>query len=666
VKLFDIDWAEGFLAWLPAWGKAPLGGRRAFLKLRPSDVVKATALSDALPPLLEAGLVQTQLDDAKVSVARGAGPFARVMRAMDRRRLHDVPSRRSLAEYIAEHLDREERRSFETRGGYGFGAPDRIAATVSSVDWLDLFVGAENAADWMGHALLWPHGRHFTRPGVFASTQSLVRAARDAGAALPASELARVVPDADEEMLGRCLHAAHRYLLLIPALRGEDLEPVIGAWPAVIDRIRRAPAKKPSAVTPERTFCASFLVDDVTAFLAACAAEPLRLRANDHRLFARAREQVARGLVPFPPWVEKVVRVEQPERADAALACARAMKLALGTEIDGKPFVTATSEGMEWLALSFKERLRAFIDRLKAIDSRDFYSRTAGGFAFPPPAHEVSFGRGDDLDIPGAAAKAFAGIKDTIFVPMKQFLSYRAERANPLINFAGKGRRRQIRIGWSHVEPTREELEGLWMELLACYLRMRLVPLGGVELGLDEEGGHCFAVTSVGRYVLGVAEDFDYTEDSAGELVVQPNFEVVFMFPSPRAEAEIGRFSERTGSGVGALFKITQESVFAAAGAGLTADIVIETLRRFAAKDVPANVEREVRGWFDRCRRVSISPAVLIRCPDPETAARVIAAAGDRKIVPVSDTVLELHDTARKADLLRRLRAQGLFVHLQQ
>jgi len=666
LKLFDIDWADGFLARLAAWGEVPLAGRRAFLKLKPSQSAKATVLGDALPSLVEAGLVQTHLEGAKVSVAQEARPFSRVMRAMDRHRLHDVPSRQAMEAYIADHLTHDERATLLSNRYWGYRSWRDLVIVASSVEWIGGFLEAKSAEAWEERALEWEQAGYFAMPGSFEKTKKLVRALVERGSPLAFSELRRAVSGIGPRLLGACIGAAFRYLLLFPALRRENLEPVIGAWPAVIDRMKRAPAKRPSAVAPEQTFRASFLADDVTAFLVACAAEPLRLRVNDHQLFSRARERVAGGFVPFPPWVETVVRLAPPERADAALACCRAMKLALGTEIDGKPFVTATPEGLEWLALSSKERLKALVDRVKAIDFRDFYSRTAGDFAFPPLAHEFSLDRRGEFDLPAAVGRAFAGVADRGFVPLKPFLSYQAERANPLVKAAGKGRRREIRIGWRYVEPTREELEGLWMELLAGYLRMRLIPLGGVELGLDGEGGHCFALTSVGRYVLGVSDDFDHAEEQTGELVVQPNFEVVFMSPSPRAEAEIGRFSERTGAGVGAVFRITQGSVFAAAGAGLTADGVIETLRGFAAKAVPANVEREVRGWFDRCRRVSISPATLIRCPDSETAARVVAAAGNRRIVPVSDTVLELRDTARKADLLRRLRAQGLFVDLQQ
>ncbi len=665
MKLFDIDWANGFLAHLPAWDKVPLAGRGAFLKLKPSGSVKTDFPAATMAVLVEAGFVQAHLGGAKVSVAEDTRAFSRVMRAMDRHRLHDAPSWQAMEAYIRDHFSREERAALLVGHHRAYYAWRDLLTLACSVEWIERFLSAKNSKAWAKGTPSRDEAGFFPKGRVFGKTKKLVRVLVKRRSPPSFSELQAMVPGTSPELFGECILAAHRNLLLFPSLRGEDLEPVIGAWLGIVERMTRAPARKPSEVTPDETFRASFLADDVTSFLVACAAEPLRLRMNDHRLFAKSQKQLEGSLVRLPPWVETVVRRTPPERASTVLKCCRAMKLVHQTEIDGKPFVTASPEAMEWLALSSHERLRSFVDRVKKIDARDVYSRMSGDFAFPPLGYAISLNRRGKFDVPSATVEAFKGIKGSKFISMTQFLVYHAERANPLIETTSKGQRRKIRIGWRNVESTCEELESLWADLLVGYLRLRLVPLGGVELGVDAKGEHCFAVTSVGRYLLGTSDDFDCVEEQACELVVQPNFEVMFMSPSPGAEAEIGRFAERIGSGVGALFKITRESVFAAGGAGLTADGTVESLRRFATKPVPANVEREIRGWFDRCRHLSISSAVLIRCPDPETAARVIAAAGKRKIIPVSDTVLELRDTARKAILLRKLRAQGLFVDLQ-
>ena len=119
-------------------------------------------------------------------------------------------------------------------------------------------------------------------------------------------------------------------------------------------------------------------------------------------------------------------------------------------------------------------------------------------------------------------------------------------------------------------------------------------------------------------------------------------------------------FAQRQGKGLGAVFKLTKKSIFAAAAAGMTADGALDTLRVISAKPVPDNVEREIRGWFGQCRRITVEPAVVVRCPDPHTAARVVAAGG-KNARPISDTVVELTGSKSHTALIRKLDTEGIF-----
>ena len=115
---------------------------------------------------------------------------------------------------------------------------------------------------------------------------------------------------------------------------------------------------------------------------------------------------------------------------------------------------------------------------------------------------------------------------------------------------------------------------------------------------------------------------------------------MVFLAPSAKAESEIARFCERRGRHVGTLFKVTKQSILAAAASGLTAEHVLTTLREYCGTELPGNVEREIVGWFGQFRQVTMVPAILIHCPDAETATRVISAAGPR-VTRLTDTTLE-------------------------
>jgi hypothetical protein len=208
-----------------------------------------------------------------------------------------------------------------------------------------------------------------------------------------------------------------------------------------------------------------------------------------------------------------------------------------------------------------------------------------------------------------------------------------------------------------------EGWEDMWANVLLTFLAWRLVPLGCATLGRTADDQVAFGLTDAGRYLLGQADDFELPpEGGGGEVVVQPDFEIVFLAPAPRAEAELGRIAERTGSGVGALFRLTRASVLRAAEQGVTAAQLLKTLEGVSRGGVPANVERQIKDWMKAVRTIRIAPAVLVDCPDAETAGRV-RALGGAAVTAVTPTVLRLQaDAKTRAALVKRLREKGIFI----
>ncbi len=111
------------------------------------------------------------------------------------------------------------------------------------------------------------------------------------------------------------------------------------------------------------------------------------------------------------------------------------------------------------------------------------------------------------------------------------------------------------------------------------------------------------------------------------------------------------------------MFRIDRESILAAAEAGLTPDDIVGTLRRASSRELPANVERQITDWLGAVRHVSMRRALIIRCPDAATAAKV-RSAGGKHIRMLTDTVLESTavDSAARKTLLLKLRKLGIFV----
>lgn len=198
--------------------------------------------------------------------------------------------------------------------------------------------------------------------------------------------------------------------------------------------------------------------------------------------------------------------------------------------------------------------------------------------------------------------------------------------------------------------------------LLQVFLGLRLFPFGAARLARTADGVPCVGLTPAGRYLLGATETFEYAPPPAGEVLVQPDFEIVFLAPAPRLEPEMARFAERIGAGVGALFRITRASAIRAAEQGLTSDQVVGSLEQVARGGVPANVARQLRDWMGSTRRVALRPAVLIECPDADTATRV-RAAGGKQVEALTATVLRVKAQGKdRTALVKRLREKGIFV----
>jgi len=255
----------------------------------------------------------------------------------------------------------------------------------------------------------------------------------------------------------------------------------------------------------------------------------------------------------------------------------------------------------------------------------------------------------------------FNSLNSGDFIDLDDFLNYEKAEKNPFLCEGESWGAISIYNGYSTVISGEEILEGLWREMLSIFAIHRLILLGGARVGKSNKKFICFSVNDVGGYLTGKAGDFEYGHEEKGEVVVQPNFDVVFLSPSPLVEAEIGRFAERKGSRIGVLFRITKKSIIKAASTGWSCEQVIGKLRQVVKKDIPRNVDHEVKGWFQQCRRVAMRSSIIIQCPDKETASRVLSIGG-RNVETLTDTIVEFKDRGSQNVIVRRLRDSGIFI----
>lgn len=240
-------------------------------------------------------------------------------------------------------------------------------------------------------------------------------------------------------------------------------------------------------------------------------------------------------------------------------------------------------------------------------------------------------------------------------VSLDAFLDYHARASIPSPEAAGgpNARRNQ------EDELSKEELQRARLE---SFFWRALVPFGCVEATGHGPRDLRFRLSSAGQYLVGLARSVQYgPEHVNAAVVVQPNFEIVFLGPDLAAEVALAPFAERCGRNAGTLFRLTRPKMILAASRGVTVEGVLSTLARYSSKPVPENVVAEVKAWFASCRSLTVRCSILLQAPDAVTALRIKQLLGP-ECGQLSVTLLEWPEAALPSKLASKLREQGLFL----
>ena len=678
MKLFDVDWAS-VLQDLQRWDTLPLAARRILLdELKPSGYVQAERFEPYVDVIVASGIPRHDAEKRRIWLGDERRQLVKVLRAMGRHPLFHLVSESSavddrmrhasLVRYMEEHftsieIERIASHALTKRGGYA--NKHTVAPYVESPGWVgDLLDARDDTA-----LLAWADA-HGLNPADFFSDaiiillelQSLARQLLESPNGLPLRDLLATLEDDDEfESLGDALRLGLQTMVIFAGMRAEDLEPTIGLWPTVVSELTRVPMQPPAAVDAvDEQFSLAVYMEDMTTLLAAVAASPVRVRANDSAVFARSRTEIEKRLVALPPWVAPHVAAERVDHAARELEMRNFVTL---RDVDGNPHLHATAAGARWLALSAHDRLGALVEPMRKSEERN--PRNAydpGGSPTFWPFTLPYYRAPKSLQLRARLTRALLAATDS-FIPIGDFLEYAARSDNPLLELAESPAGTQEAILYGGYSDARSTSRDMWRQMVHQFLAIRLIGLGGATLGLHHSGAICFKLTGAGRYLLGAADSFEYGSDAVADVVVQPNFDVVFLNAAPAIEAEIARFGERVGVAPGRVFRITRASVLAAAESGAATGDVIGALARASSKPVPKNVQREIAGWIGAVRRATLRRTELLECADAEVAARIVTLLGTsvRQLAP---TVFELSGAtpAVRAAMMKKLRAGGVFI----
>ena len=670
MKLFDVDWAV-VLREMSRWSQLSLSARHVLLEvLKPSGYVLGAHFGTARDEIVASGIPKFDVERNRLMLADEHRELLKVLRAMARHPVFDAPSMPALFGYLEEHFTNDD---VHRLGGnaalaaYGHVTRYTLAPRIAFAGWPGDLLVAEHDAD----LLAWGAARGVTSVGRITlmelrAVQTLVRQLVVERDAVPLSVVYAKIATRDRASFAEALHLGLRTVVLFAGMRGRDLEPIIGLWPTALQELLRPAAVKPTAVVPVEQFSAAVLMEDMTAVMATVAAAPVRLRANDLAVFAKIRADIEARVVPVPAWAAPMVGSPDRSRVDAAAGTLQWRGLVDVQARHQNPHLTSTTAGMKWLALSAHDRLVALMKPMresKARNPRGSYEPGDDGGFFPYALPYYREPKG--LRLRDAVTSAFVDLSDS-FYALESFLDFAARTANPFLALNAEARldlERQVHFGG--IDP-RDGFQSLWRGALLGFLTSRLVVFGGATLGRLDSGALCFAVTDIGRYLLGATNDFTYGASGTADMIVQPNFDIVVLNSAPSLEAALARVSERVGVAPGLAFRITRASVMRAAESGLTVDDVLSTLADASSKPVPQNVQREITGWMAAVRRAQLRTVEVIDCGHTDTADRISALLGG-KTTRLTPTMIELTATtpSARAVLIKKLRAGGVFIEDQ-
>ena len=670
MKLLDVDWHEVFDL-LPKWEALAIGQRRFLIELS-LTTYGTRSPDDELVDGVWLERVRSR-SGTRYRVPRPHRFWLKLCRELsratpfpDQAAADRDAGAAALENYLLQHYTAQEIEQLDRRGTDG--TRYRLARDMRGAAWWRRFL------DWNGEppptSVLDPHSRwQEASPIAVTTAQELIGTIVAHGGPIAITDLLEATGKRSRRAaLAAGLAFAFREALLLLAVDAVML-PFVGIWPPILKRLQRGTP----ATIPEPTFRGDdllrrpFLIDDMATLLMEAIAEPPRLKAQSHELFVRNARAIGTALPALPAWVDpEFAPLNRDRRVSRAAQFAFSLRLAASQRDSGTGLkLVVTETGRQWLMRSVKERLKQILDVLR--DDAMLYGREDGHVLDPwyaedpeavpldfvPYVYEIGWFLVNPVR---GVLDAFRAVGRESTVDLRAFVHFHSEQRNPLLE------RDEIAYGAG------EDAERIWGSTLLAFFYERLVPLGGVALGLLADGDAGFVMTDIGRCLLGEVDDFELdTPADSGDVVVQPNFEIVFLSPSPIDQVRARTFAAPTAAlqgpqSVGTLFVIDRASVQRAVMAGRDAEEVIATAGALSKQRLPANVSRQIRDWAAEVRWVDVCPALVVHCGDAETAARVLAAVGKRGR-RLSDSVVELVDRADLTPAMRRkLISRGVFV----
>jgi hypothetical protein len=536
-------------------------------------------------------------------------------------------------------------------------------------DPFELFVRRRGWPEWVADYLADP----LARP--------LLEALEKAQAPVPVQCLAGLLPEASPAAVRATFDRLVTHLALFEDLRPDTLDIVVGLLPEVARARRKAKLEPPPRLEPrqpaELAPEAGIEVPDLRTTLVEVAGGRPRLR-QDGSLFQKDHARFLAALDPLPAWLLSGSDDEtRQQRLQTALRWAHALGFVQTVKGSDRACVLdLTPAGQQWLALDIEAQYAALFRELRDAARPHVYDGPADSSFLGSTVHAI-WASSDQRHAPyrplpekdrGPLRESlyalFASLPHGTFFGIDQFL-----------HFASHGSRNPLLLGRSLSEvvvraedrlvpPLEDHLQEAARLLLRDFLRYRLTGLGCVQVARDSQGQYLFACLPRLDAYFGKVSVAAASAPAGTRVLAQPDFTIVVIGLDPAPVAELASFCDRVrgSTAQGSLiFRLSRASLYRGLAAGLKPDDVLARLRKHVSNELPSNVLTEVQTWCARARTVEIAPATLVRCPDADTAGRVVSALG-KVAQRVGEKVVALDTTGITPALRQKLEAEGILL----
>ena len=530
------------------------------------------------------------------------------------------------------------------------------------------------------------------------AAERIVELLRDANGPVRRAELEKKLPDIAADKLQAALGSLIAHLAVFEDLDPETFELVVGLLPSVRARMAAAllPRERPPLVVSENLQTigpeGSIIVDDLRVFLLEVVAEPPRLRQDDE-IFQNDLDRFLEALQELPASLMQALGLTQEKRLKQAQEWATGLAL-VGKRIQQKQRrLEILPRGRKWLSSSLDEQYGLVYDFLRPLPSDKRIHDTGISFlssvdslydyhendyrflganvtaiktrADRPPRYWEAKSK-DHEALRDSIHRSFAALPLGVFHRLENVLDHLVfEQDNPLL----LGLAQESVAVFEHgrpVPPLVEVREQAARTVLTDFILKRLIPLGCVQAAMDMDGNLCIARHRIFDLYFGrevTATEMAGQAATQTRVVVQPDFSIIIIGLNPAPAAELISFCEREKrGGHGALtLRLTRESVVKAVAYGMKPAEIVDRLRRLATNEVPSNVLRQVSDWCGWVRRAHASPVMIVRCPDSETADRIVAVM-KRQAERLTETILAISQLRLTTADRNKLRDQGVLI----